>query len=1715
MNKLFKNSKKVFSFVVAFAILAMSLFTGVVSAAEPVQTAEGIIDLLVFGTGGNNLPGSNSPYYDDDVADNDETGDSWENAIIIDSAEEFVYLAKASGNETAGKYYKVADGIAGFDLSKGDLDLDGTLADNLDAIKASGKNHSGNTPGFQGHFDGNGVTVYGAWTNHNEGQVGNYAGLFSCTKGDVTIKNVNVRLSYFVAKNAAGGLIGYYTGAGTGTLTIENCSVADCHIEAQKTGYGSGVGALVGYAQNYSAAGNGPINVKNCFVNLDENHFISQNEMGTQTDGTLDGVHGGLLGFVVTNYDNNKAGNITDCVVIGITPYATSSCTANNNVQHSGVESHFANIYTTEATGKVAIGGAPSLGERDYTGRVFQLTADQMKGAAAVKNMNLDWSVWMADAEGYPELRIAHKDIEVVDNGDGTHSEVCACGFGGVGVAHIYDDGVCECGAELNCATRKTIYWDGTVASGISERDGDTYIINTVAELAYVLGQSKDNYAVTDGKHFKLADDIGAIVLQSEDKAADIMALDSAAAVKEYFESGSSFLEWKYYGWEQSTFCGDIDFNGVTIYGLYQKSTSNAGLISNADAGAAVHNLAIKNSYITKGNNNYQIGAVIAITNGTTHGKAKAGVIWLDGIVVANNYIYSEFGLEHNNSTGLDENNRAGVLVGASSEAVYVDNCLVYGNDATFGPDRIKMPIYGNVANAIPAGAEAPEGLETVYEGEPQLHCNMVRNSIIFDAFPYDTTQAAGNRFCAPNCYENVLTNEASGEVQFANRNGEPTYHTYEDAQLKTVTVADLATAELGDAWINTDTYPELRSFHDEVFTGAPNAQDNYAGHTAACSCGIGGVTEPHTYEVDDASLGMGATYKCTVCDFVCDHRDPNHYEYQDTLADCVTPAGFIVDCECGLHLEEPNEGADPLGHNFKVHDAVAGDCQTAGTIAYKYCDQCEKNYAADADMYEPFENALADLTGELGDHKPVTDAETGEIHYEKDDTNHWTVCSVCEEAIETSAHDGKTQPNGASGHAIVCDVCDYSSDNVPHNFIDGVCDGCSYECAHEYDGVCDTECNLCFVYREAEEHTYDNACDEECNVCHEIRWVWGHVYDGDTDAVCNECGAIRAVAAEITVDVTGAYTLTPDDGYGAEFSAADIILTDKNGTVIKFNEKFGGYPIVQGQVYVVEFTPESAANVVGEVEWNCELVTEELFRDADTDTWYTDAVAYNAGVGLITGYGGTDNFGTADNIQRQDFVVILARLAGVDLENYQSDRASFTDVPSGAYYEKAIMWAADLGITTGYAGGTVFGVGDVITREQLVTFLYRYAKYANGGTAPKVSQDAADKAAAYPDFAGVTDYAEEAIIWALDKGVISGKGGTHIAPGGNALRCEVAQMFYNIYLNDTLIPTTTANIDVFAPGEEPTTYVIDYIRASEDCFDDAYVYTWTPEFDGVLTLTPVGGDEWVVITNTANQFDGVTLDPNGPVSFNAKAGNTYEIQVMTWSESDGTAEFTATFTEGVAIMGSGTEMDPYIVTDIEMLPAIESMQTVYFMVSANPMTTYTLTVSAPMMATYDVAANMGQATGSAMGGQVVLENLMPNMMGNVMFSITNTGFMPIECMYTLSEAAASTLGTEADPDTLVLDTTTTAEIAKATYYYTYTAEEAGTLTIEILDNLCADGWVCSISGGAAEAVYQESTAETTVNPVTYAVEAGETVTIWVATAEFTPGQVYFNATFA
>ena len=191
---------------------------------------------------------------------------------------------------------------------------------------------------------------------------------------------------------------------------------------------------------------------------------------------------------------------------------------------------------------------------------------------------------------------------------------------------------------------------------------------------------------------------------------------------------------------------------------------------------------------------------------------------------------------------------------------------------------------------------------------------------------------------------------------------------------------------------------------------------------------------------------------------------------------------------------------------------------------------------------------------------------------------------------------------------------------------------------------------------------------------------------------------------------------------------------------------------------------------------------------------WYSEPIEYMKDKGYINGYS-NGCFGPNDRIHRQDFVVILANMKNIDtsLYNYQS---KFPDVKKDGYYNAAVNWAASEGIINGYENGK-FGVGDALTREQMVTILYNYEKDYLG---IDVTLDGND-AEGFEDFGTTSEFAKDAVAWAIDKGLISGFNATTIGPQRFAERSHVAKILMFAELNNLINPEPTPPE---SQGEEP-----------------------------------------------------------------------------------------------------------------------------------------------------------------------------------------------------------------------------------------------------------------------------------------------------------------------
>lgn len=176
-------------------------------------------------------------------------------------------------------------------------------------------------------------------------------------------------------------------------------------------------------------------------------------------------------------------------------------------------------------------------------------------------------------------------------------------------------------------------------------------------------------------------------------------------------------------------------------------------------------------------------------------------------------------------------------------------------------------------------------------------------------------------------------------------------------------------------------------------------------------------------------------------------------------------------------------------------------------------------------------------------------------------------------------------------------------------------------------------------------------------------------------------------------------------------------------------------------------------------------------FTDTNLNAWYHDGVHYCLENGLMKGYG-ENTFAPNDSLTRAMLAQILYIKEGKPIV---SANCSFDDVASGKWYSNAVTWAAEREIVIGYGDGT-FDPDGAITREQLAVMLWRYAgSPAANGTLNSFS-----------DQGKVSGYAVDALRWAVETGILSGKGNGILDPKGKTTRAEAATMLYH-YFSETI----------------------------------------------------------------------------------------------------------------------------------------------------------------------------------------------------------------------------------------------------------------------------------------------------------------------------------------
>lgn len=203
-------------------------------------------------------------------------------------------------------------------------------------------------------------------------------------------------------------------------------------------------------------------------------------------------------------------------------------------------------------------------------------------------------------------------------------------------------------------------------------------------------------------------------------------------------------------------------------------------------------------------------------------------------------------------------------------------------------------------------------------------------------------------------------------------------------------------------------------------------------------------------------------------------------------------------------------------------------------------------------------------------------------------------------------------------------------------------------------------------------------------------------------------------------------------------------------------------YWLVNGEI--TGETNPTEVEIVGDTVIEAVFAPETVleFTDVEADSWYEDAVNYVVRHGIMSGIS-DDTFAPSGTVTRAEAIMLFYQMEGEP--EVSADNNPFADVPEGEDYTDAVIWAASKGIVRGMNADT-FAPDLPITREQLVTVLYRYAR--------NIKKSAFADLSAFADADSVSGYAVNAMKWAVGAGIIKGMYG-ELVPQGAATRAQTA----------------------------------------------------------------------------------------------------------------------------------------------------------------------------------------------------------------------------------------------------------------------------------------------------------------------------------------------------
>ena len=287
---------------------------------------------------------------------------------------------------------------------------------------------------------------------------------------------------------------------------------------------------------------------------------------------------------------------------------------------------------------------------------------------------------------------------------------------------------------------------------------------------------------------------------------------------------------------------------------------------------------------------------------------------------------------------------------------------------------------------------------------------------------------------------------------------------------------------------------------------------------------------------------------------------------------------------------------------------------------------------------------------------------------------------------------------------------------------------------------------------------------------------------DGTMHYVCTVCGdekdevipavpatqlTLDPVSVRLAVGKTQALTLTvvPENATGT------VVWSSSNSAVATVDETGNVTAVAAGTTTITAVLGTQTA--VATISVVCGTDTCQYYTDVDAGAWYHPAVDFVTEHKLMQGVDAkARTFVPGHELTRAQLAQVL-----YNMENPgdTASEKSFKDVKQGAWYYNAVIWAADNGIVKGYEDGC-FYPNRPITREQMVTMLYRYMQFKG----LKVDASSEDWKS-FTDYANVHAWAQDAMAWAVHNGVVNGIQNNQLAPTHTAQRSQVAKIIMEI----------------------------------------------------------------------------------------------------------------------------------------------------------------------------------------------------------------------------------------------------------------------------------------------------------------------------------------------